>query len=39
LGLAGVVALYRPRYVPVGERAYLCVVAGVAHLECPEDVE
>lgn len=39
MGLAGVVALDRPRYVPVGESAYLCVVAGVAHLECPEDVE
>jgi hypothetical protein len=39
LGLAGVVALYRPRYVPVGEGAYFRVVAGVAHLECPEDVE
>ena len=39
MGLAGVVALYRPRYVPVGEGAYLCVVAGVAHLECPEDDE
>jgi hypothetical protein len=39
LGLAGVVALDRPRDVPVGEGAYLGVVAGVAHLECPEDVE
>jgi hypothetical protein len=39
LGLAGVVALYRPSYVPVGEGAYFGVVAGVAHLECPEDVE
>jgi hypothetical protein len=39
LGLAGVVALDCPRYVPVGEGAYFGVVAGVAHLECPEDVE
>jgi hypothetical protein len=37
--LAGVVALYRPCNVPVGEGAYFGVVAGVAHLECPEDVE
>ena len=39
MGLVGVVALDCPRYVPVGEGAYFRVVAGVAHLECPEDVE